>query len=206
MAFPFVDEVDGLSKVIKKIIMLFFGVHRRAKFIDFSLHGLKNSLSFLQLSHFDKRSCKHWCLNSSSKGSLRANFLQWYAQQLSSSRQRTRYSVFRQHFAFIRRFLTSEHQSLLTLYSSSSSLTIRVILWKLSAPSADTLSSPCKDLRRDASLALRTRYIVARLSGWKPSSSQNTKYCANIVDLVTVRMMLGIAKRLPLSSLRVRWP
>ena len=53
MAFPFVDEVDGLSKVIKKIIVLFFGVHRRAKFIDFSLHGLKNSLSFLQLSHFE---------------------------------------------------------------------------------------------------------------------------------------------------------
>ena len=35
MALPFVDEVEGLSKVIKKIIMLFFGVHRRAKFIDF---------------------------------------------------------------------------------------------------------------------------------------------------------------------------
>jgi len=47
MAFPFVDEVDGLSKVIQKIIMLLFGVHRRAKFIDFSLHGLKNSPQFL---------------------------------------------------------------------------------------------------------------------------------------------------------------
>ena len=47
MAFTFVDEVDGLSKVIQKIIMLFFGVHRRAKFIDFSLNGLKNNLQFL---------------------------------------------------------------------------------------------------------------------------------------------------------------
>jgi len=47
MAFLFVDEVDGLFKVIKKIIMLFFGVHRRAKFIDLSLHGLKNSLQIL---------------------------------------------------------------------------------------------------------------------------------------------------------------
>ena len=35
MALPFVDEVDGISKVTKKIIMLFFGVHRRAEFIDF---------------------------------------------------------------------------------------------------------------------------------------------------------------------------